>query len=107
MELHTVDGMLAVAHAHHLAVPGARGDLEAVRHARCGERVVAAGLEALGQPGEDPPSVVLDDARLAVQERARTADLAAERLHDGLVAEADAERRHAWAERPDHLDGDP
>ena len=36
-----------------------------------------------------------DAARLPVHQLVRAADLAAERLDDRLVAEADAERRHA------------
>ena len=69
-----------------------------VGHGRRRERVVAPGEEVLGQPGEDAAAVVRDDRRLAVHELARLADLAAEDLHDRLVAEADAERR-ARAER--------
>ena len=49
---------------------------------------------------------MLDAARLPVQERLRLPDLAAEGLDDRLVAEADAERRHARPEAPDELDGD-
>src|SRR5581483_12412777 len=81
-----------------------RRDLELVRNRRRRERVVAAGLEFLRQPGEDPASVVTDRARLAVQQVLRLADLAAERLDDRLVAEADAERRHARSEAADDLD---
>ena len=45
-----------------------------------------------------------DRARLAVDEPLRGADLAPECLHDRLVAEADAERRHARPEAPHDLD---
>ena len=75
---------------------GARGrDLEAIGDARRRERVVAAGLERLGEAVEEAAAVVVDRARLAVDESLRLADLAAEGLDDRLVAEADAERRHA------------
>src|SRR5438067_13711107 len=95
MELHALDRQFAMAYAHHLAVVAACGHLELVRHARRGERVVAPDLEPLRQPAEDAAPVVLDDARLPVEKALRAADLAAEGLDDRLVAEANAERRHA------------
>src|SRR3954451_25156864 len=95
MELDALDRQLAVADAHDLAVVAARGDLELVGHRRRGERVVAADLESLRQSLKDAASVVLDHARLAVQQALRAADLAAERLDDRLMTQADAERRHA------------
>src|SRR5205085_261026 len=58
------------------------------------ERVVAAGVERGREAGEEAHAVVVHGARLAVDEPAREADLAAEGLDDRLVAEADAERRH-------------
>ena len=106
MELDAFDRQLAVADAHHLAVGRPGGDLELVRDLDRGERVVAAGLEVLRHPGEDALAVVLDERRLAVQERLRGPDLAAERLDDRLVAEADAERRHPRPEPADQLDRD-
>src|SRR5439155_24621783 len=57
-----------------------------------------------GQPGAEPAPVVLDRARLAVHEPLRLPDLAAERGHDRLVAEANAERRHP--QPPHKLDAD-
>ena len=71
MELDAFDRQLAVADAHHLAVGRPRGDLQLVRDRDRGERVVAAGLEVLRQPGEDAAAVVLDGRRLAVQQRLR------------------------------------
>ena len=92
-----------MAHRHHLAVVRVRGRLELVGNARRGERVVAAGVERLRQAGEEAGAVVADGARLAVQELARVADLAAEDLDDRLVAEADAERRRRRREPADDL----
>src|SRR6266536_1765052 len=97
MELHAFDRQLAVAHAHHLAVVAPSRDLEHVRHARRRERVVATDLEVLRQPAENALAVVLDRARLAVQQALRARDLAAERLNHRLVPQAHAERRHARA----------
>ena len=71
MELHALDGQLAVADAHqHAAAAG--GHHEAVRQPLLGdhERVVAADDEVLRQPGEDARAVVGDRRRLAVH-RAR------------------------------------
>ena len=104
MELHADDRQLAVAHGHHLAVVGVGGRLELVGQPRRRERVVAARVERLGQAGEEAGAVVAHRARLAVQQLARVADLAAERLDDRLVAEADAERRRRRREPADDLD---
>ena len=104
MELDAVDRELAVANGHHLAVGGRRGDLERVRYAGGRERVVAAGLELVGKPAKEAASVVVHVARLAVDERAGQADLAAEGLDDRLVAEADAERGDAGREPLDDLE---
>ena len=93
MELDTDRGQLAVAHGHHLAVLGERRRFEHVRQSRGGERVVAAGLEGIREPLEEPAPVVADRARLAVHELAGVADFAAADLDERLVAEADAERR--------------
>src|SRR4051812_8823077 len=106
MELEAVDRQLAVADGHHVALGAARRDLELLRDRGCSERVVAAGLEALGQALEEPAAVVLDLARLAVDEPLRLADLAAEGLDDHLVAETDTECRHVRTEAPDELDRD-
>jgi len=93
MELDAVHPERAVAHGHHLAVAGRGRDLELLGDRGRRERVVAPGLEVIGQTGEETAPVVVDDACLAVQQLLRLPDLAAERLDDGLVAEADAERR--------------
>ena len=98
------DGIRDVADAHHLAVVGPRRHDEVAGHRRRGERVVAADLDLVGQAREDPAAVVRDEARLPVQERSRLADLAAERLHDRLMAEADAECPRRRPEPPDELD---
>ena len=75
-------------------------------HLGRGERVVAADLDLGRKARVDAEAVVRDRARLAVQERLRLADRAAEGLDDRLVPEADAERRHRRAERADQLDRD-
>ena len=103
VELHALDRMTSVPYAHHLAVlrPGSREELG--RHRGCGQRVIAAGLDSVGQPGEDPAPVVSDDARLPMEERPCLCDLPAVRLDDGLVSEADAERRSRRSESSDDL----
>ena len=47
---------------------------------------------------------MVDQAGLAVEEASRRADLAAERLDDGLVTEADAECRRRRSETADHVE---
>ena len=57
------------------------------------QRVVARGVEGIGQAGEDAGAVVVDRRGLAVHEPVRADDIAAEDVADALVAEADAEKR--------------
>src|SRR5690606_35094578 len=110
MELHAVDRVLAVAQAHDRLVaavgivrPGR--DLEAVREAvgRDHQRMVARGLEAVGQPGEHACPGVADGRGLAVHDPAGAHHAAAVGLADGLVAEADAEDRRGRPQPRDHL----
>ena len=66
VELHALGGQLAVADAHETPA-AARRRLEAVRQVRVDdERVVAPDGQRRGEPGEDPPPVVLDLRGLAV-----------------------------------------
>ena len=95
MELDALDRMRSVAHAHDLAVLRPRGHLQLRGNANGGERVVAAGLERGREPREDAAPVVLEHARLAVQQRLRLRHLAAEGLDDRLMAETDAQRRES------------
>ena len=99
MELHALDRERAMAHAHDLAVGGARDDGQH-RGARGGldhERVIARRLEGPGEAAEDALPFVLDRRRLAVHQAARAHDAPAEGVADRLVAEADAEERDARA----------
>src|SRR5512138_1423172 len=93
MELDTLDGKAPVAEAHDLAVLGAGRDLEIggealVQHH---ERMIARGLETLGQRLEDATVVVLDGRRLAVHLLLRPRHRSPEGLADGLMAEADTQ----------------
>src|SRR6185312_1139020 len=103
VELHALDGEAAVAHAHDLAVGGARRDLEVDGHARAldRERMVAGRRERRRQPGEHAPSVVRDRRELAVHHLAGAHDRAAECFTDRLVAKAHAEDRQLPGEAPD------
>ena len=95
-----------MTHTHHLAVGGRRGHGELGRKRRRRERVVAAGLELLGQPAVDTEPVVADQARLSVPQRPRRPHRAAERLDDRLVAETHTERGDGRPEAADQLDRD-
>src|SRR2546428_2044043 len=92
MELDAVDRQFAVTYGHDLTVGCYGRDLELIRDAGRGQRVITTDLEALWQAGEQALAVVLDRARLAVYQLARGTHLAAEDFHDRLVSEADAER---------------
>src|SRR5689334_14781402 len=96
MELHAFDRALLVAKAHDLAFRGPRGDLEAIgkRLALDDERVIARGFERRGETGEDALSFMEDRRDATVHQTIGTHDLAAERLADRLMTEADAEDRH-------------
>ena len=63
------------------------------------QRVVAGGLERVGQAGEHAAAVVADQRGLAVHDLGRPHHVAAEDLADALVAEADAEDGHAARRR--------
>src|SRR5258708_30749665 len=104
MELHAFDRQRAMPDSHDFTIVRTRGDLELIRDGRRRERVVAPDLERLRQAGKDAAPVVLDEARLPVQQPLRRRDLATERLDDRLMPEADTERRHARvAYQPDQL----
>src|SRR5207237_2772398 len=104
MELHPHDREVSVPNGHHLAVVAGRRDLENLRHARRRERVVAPGREVGRKAFEDSRSVMVDRARLSVNEPPRLADLSAEDLHDRLMAQADTQRRRRRGEPTDDLE---
>src|SRR3954464_8084877 len=97
MELHPLDGQRAMAQPHDLAVVRFRGDGETCgqRLALDHERVVTGSLEIARQTVEYAFAVVPHARDLAVHHLACAHDLAAERLADRLVSEANAEQRHA------------
>src|SRR5262245_16378791 len=103
MELDAVDGQVAVAHGHDLAVVRGRRHLQDVGSLERGKRVIPARLDCIGKSREEPTTVVPDGARLAVDELECGADLPAERLHDRLMPETDPERRRRRREPPDDL----
>jgi hypothetical protein len=97
VELHALDREVAVAKAHDRAVLEPRGDLEAIGQARAlhDQRMVARGSERGGQAREDALAVVMHLSELAVHDPVCAHDAPAEGLADGLVAEADTEKRYA------------
>ena len=97
-------GKVTVANSHDLSVARPRRDLEGLGDLHCGERVVAPDVDPWGKAGVDPAAVVVDRARLSMDERACLRDPAAEPLDDRLVSEADAERRCRRAELQHELD---
>src|SRR5258705_2902698 len=106
MELHAFQRQLPMAQAHDDAVLRPRRDFEALRQAlaRHHQRVVTRRGKRGGEAGEDRPPVVMDLRYLAVHEAGRAHDLAAERLAEGLVAEADAEDGGPAPGPPDQIE---
>src|SRR5258708_12933500 len=109
VELHALDGQRAVANAHDLAVLRPGGDLEVARAtvALDRERMVPGRVIRRGQAAEHSGALVVDARDLAVHQRLRMDDAPAERLADGLMAEAHAEDRHAGLEPLHHAERDP
>ncbi len=70
------------------------------------QRVVARGHEVLRQLAKDRLVVVMDAAGLAVHEVRGANDLAAEGVADGLMTQADAQKRNLAGEAPDDVDAD-
>ena len=95
VELHALDVVMAVAHAHHRAVVsgGRDGELGGDRVGDEGQRVVARPGQRRRQAGEHTAAVVGDLRRLAVHQRRRPGDRGAVGVADRLMAEAHAEHR--------------
>ncbi len=69
-----------MSHPHHFGVGCSSGHLQRIRNPHGRQGVVTTRVEVGRKPGEDPPGVVAELARLAVQKRSRLPDLSAERL---------------------------
>ena len=108
MELDSLHVDLAVPQPHHRAVVGLGRHLEHVGQRRTidDERVVSRGFERVWQAFEHTGAVVADQRCLAVHHLARPDDLAAERLPDALMTEANAEHRPAPGDVRDDLVGE-
>ena len=103
MELDALDVVGPVPEPHDLTLLGPGRDLQDRRErlALDDERVVTAGRERVGEPGEDPLAVVVYRARLAVDDPHVADHLGAEGLADRLVAEADPQDRQLAGELAD------
>src|SRR5271157_6545040 len=90
MKLNALDLHFPVPEAHDKAVGRGGGDFEAGGQALTfhNQRMIASGLERIGQAFENCPAVVMDLAGLAMHQFRRPDDLAAESLPAGLMAEA-------------------
>src|SRR6202158_3288859 len=106
MELHAVHRMLLVRHRHHEPVVGLGGDFELGGHAIAldDERVITRRLERRVDAAQHPFTLVLDGRELAVHGNGGAHPVAAIGAADRLVAEADAENRHAVAEPLDEFE---
>src|ERR1017187_9656872 len=88
VELDAVEGPGFVPHAHDLIFSRPRGDFEIGREGAGAddERVVAGGLEGVGEAGEDALAIVVDGRGFAVHESPVAFDGAAVGEADALVA---------------------
>src|SRR5260370_22646688 len=96
MKLHAFDCEFLVPESHDFVLRGTRAYFES-RWDRIGidnQRMIAHRIERTRQPREDRVAVVNHRRRLAMHQPRCAHDLAAERLPDTLMTEADAENRH-------------
>src|SRR5690348_6167826 len=96
MELHAVQRPLAMGNAHDETVLCPGIDAQALGQAAAfdDQRMIARRLERVRQAGKDPAGVMMDCRELAVHRLGRANDLAAHRLADRLMTEADTEQRY-------------
>src|SRR5580765_1477298 len=108
VELHPFHREAAVAQPHDLAVFRLRGHGEAGGQALAlhHQRVIPGCHEFIRNPGENSAAIVADARSLAVHDPPGPHYLSAEGLADRLVAEANAEERHAAREPRDQPQGD-
>src|ERR1700722_8165964 len=97
MKLYPVNGKPLVSKSHDQSVVGIGGRSELRRQALAlnHERMITRGFERRIDAAKNPAAVVTDVGKLAMNRLGRAHDLAAERLTDHLMAEADAENRNA------------
>src|SRR5512146_3286986 len=67
--------------------------------------MVAGGFEGIRKVAKNGAAVVFYHGRLAVHQTISPDDFSAERDRQGLMAEADAEKRQTSGEMPDRIDG--
>ena len=112
MELHTLDGELAVAEAHDdaraISIAGPGADFEIGRQALFGddERVIASCGQRGGNSAKNGLAVVFDQAGLAVHQCFCAYDVAAKSRADGLMTEADSEQGNFAGEMANQIDAD-
>src|SRR5438309_10797757 len=103
MKLDAGDRMLAVPHAHDLAIVALGGDLERFGQARSldDQRVITSRRQGARKPRENTFAAMRDRRQLAVHDASRPHDATAKRRADRLMAEADAEDRYLTREALD------
>ena len=101
MKLHAVNRKPLVGKPHDQSVVGIRGRSELGRQAFAlnHERMITRGFERRIDTAKNAGAVVTDFGKLAMHRPGRAHDLAAERLADRLMAEADAQRWESCRKR--------
>ena len=105
VELHALDIVFPVAHAHDFAVVRPRRHFQAGRQrgAFDRQRVVADHCEGAGQAFEDAHARMRDEGSLAMHDLLGADDFTAKRFADGLVAQAHAQYRLLAGEVLEHF----
>src|ERR1700720_602978 len=108
MELHAMHRQPVMRKPHHQTVLGFRRHAEIARHgfALDHQRMIARRLEWRIDATKDAPAAVLDFRQLAMNRDRRAHHLAAERLADRLMPEADAEDRDSRRGGNDQIETD-
>src|SRR3989442_1546846 len=108
MELDPLDGRAAMPHRHDLSVVRGGADLEVGRHRFGVDRqgMVASYDHRIRQAFEDRPAIVMDDARLSMEDPRCMLDDAAEGRRNSLVAQAHPEGRRCGAQLPQDVPAD-
>src|SRR5579862_7816784 len=108
MKLHSLEPQFAMPKSHDRAIVRLCGNLEFAwqRFPLDDQRMIARSLEFLRQAAKNRFAIVIDPARFAVHQFARSNHSAAKRCADRLMATANTENRNFASEALDQRNAD-